>query len=239
MATEGQTATARGRWWGRLRGFCRARRHRIALGVLAVTLAAAVYACGWLVEDAARDRVFDDVNQTPPRRVGIVLGASKTLASGQANFFYLSRIDAAADLYRTRRVEYLIVSGDNHTKGYNEPATMKRDLIARGVAAERIYCDYAGFRTLDSMVRGKLVFGLDECTVISQRFHCERAIFLAKSCGLDAIGLAARDVVGRGARRTLLREYLARVAAVFDAYLWHRSPKFLGSPIRIGTDPPT
>jgi SanA protein len=216
-----------------------ARRRRVRLGLLAIALIATVCTCGRLVEDAARDRVFDDVNQTSPRRVGIVLGASRTLASGQTNLFYLSRVNAAADLYRARKVEYLIVSGDNHTRDYNEPATMKTDLIARGVPAERIYRDYAGFRTLDSMVRAKQVFGLDQCIVVSQKFHCERAIFLASSCGLDAIGLAAPDVTAPGGWRTHLREYAARVAAVLDADVWHRSPKFLGEPIRVGVDPPT
>lgn len=216
------------------------KRRRILRWLGWFTLAAVVLVggCEWLIDRSASGRIYDDATKIPQRRVGLVLGTGKYVAQGRGNLFYARRIEAAADLFRAGKVEFLIVSGDNGRKTYNEPDNMKRDLVKRGVPAEKIYCDYAGFRTLDSMVRAKKVFGLDEVTVISQRFHCERAIFLAQSCGLDAIGFEAHAVEGREALRTILRERIARVVAFIDAYVTHRSPKFLGKPIVIGVDPP-
>lgn len=208
------------------------------LALLPVAALLAVAACEWCVHAAARGRVYGDVSALPARRVGLVLGTGKRVGRGQPNPFYARRIEAAAELLRAGKIQYLLVSGDNSRRDYDEPSAMKRDLVAQGVGADRIYCDYAGFRTLDSMIRARRVFGLTDCTVISQRFHCERAVFLARSCDLDAIGFAAQDVVARDAIRTLLRERLARIAAVLDAWVWHRGPKFLGPPVVIGKDPP-
>lgn len=189
-----------------------------------------VVVCELVVKSAGRGRIYTDTALVPARRVGVVLGA------GQGSRYYRWRLDAAAELFKAGRVEFLLASGDNNNVNYDEVTAMKRDLVRRGVSAEKIYCDYAGFRTLDSMVRAKKVFGLDECIVISQPFHCERALFLANGCGLDAVGFAARDVTGLESVRTLVRERFARVAACLDR-LTGRAPKFLGPPVRIGLDP--
>ena len=131
-----------------------------------------------------------------------------------------------------RKIKYIIVSGDNSTKEYNEPFNMQKDLIEKGVNSEDIFLDYAGFRTLDSVIRSKEIFGQKNITIISQKFHNERAIFIAKSKDIQAVGFNAKDVSLKYGLKTRLREYLARVKMVMDIAL-NKQPKFLGEKIII------
>ena len=186
---------------------------------------------------AARGKTYSDVSLVPYRRVGLVLGCPKHLYGGWSNPFFESRIAAAVELYRHRKLNYLVVSGDNHLQGYDEPTDMKNALIDQGVPSDRIYLDYAGFRTLDSVVRVKEIFSQEKVTIISQKFHNERAIFLATHHGLDAIGFNAPEVSLRYGLKTELREQFAKVKAVLDVYLFHKQPHFLGEKIAIGNPP--
>ena len=197
-------------------------------------IAAAAMALAWIasaiaVYDASAGRVFDaaHLDAVPRQRAAVVMGCVRTLPNGLNNLYFSRRIDAAAALYKAGKVDCLIVSGDNHVKGYDEPSDMKESLVAAGVPAERIVCDYAGFRTLDTVVRAKKVFGLDSFLIVSQLDHVRRTVFTARGFGCDAYGYAARDVTGRYSVKTTIREQLAKIAAVADVIL-RRSPKFLG-----------
>ena len=197
-------------------------------------IAAAVMALAWgasaiAVYAASAERVFDaaHIDAVPRQRAAVVMGCVKTLPNGLNNLYFSRRIDAAAELYKAGKVDCLIVSGDNHVKGYDEPSDMKESLVAAGVPADRIVCDYAGFRTLDTVVRAKKVFGLDSFIIVSQPDHLRRAVFTARGFGCDAYGYAAKDVNGRYSIKTTIREQLAKIAAVADVIL-RRRPKFLG-----------
>ncbi|MFN0197383.1 MAG: vancomycin high temperature exclusion protein [Planctomycetaceae bacterium] len=179
--------------------------------------------------------VTNDVEQIPSNKVGLLLGTSK-YAYGRHNLYFTYRVKAAAELYLANKVDCILVSGDNSTHDYNEPQDMKDALIASGVPETDIYLDYAGFSTLDSVVRAKEVFHVDALTIISQKFHCERAIYLAKSKGIDAVGFNAKDFHGPLALRVKLREYLARVKAFIDLNVLDSQPKFLGDdPYQLGS----
>ena len=212
-------------------------RRRIfkVLLLLALVGGGAVFAAAAMVHFTARGRTYADVERVPQRDVGLVLGCSRVLSNGSNNLFFKHRIAAAAALYKAGKVSDLIVSGDNHTVGYDEATDMKDALIEAGVPAENIYCDYAGFRTLDSVVRAKHVFGQTRLTVVSQHFHNQRAIFIARHHGIDAIGFDAAEVVYRHAFRTKLREQFARVKTVLDICVGTK-PKFLGAPVEIVLD---
>jgi SanA protein len=177
---------------------------------------------------------YDQVSQVPRNKVGLVLGCVRYLNGGYENPFFQNRIDAAARLFEAGKIDYILVSGDNHRQGYDESSDMKQALVERGVPSERIICDYAGFSTLDSIVRSKEVFGQQAITVISQRFHNERAIYIAKACGVDAVGYNAKDVKLKWAAKTYLREIASRVKAIWDVRIVMRQPKFLGNRIVIG-----
>jgi SanA protein len=212
-------------------------RHRRKLRVLAGVLlggAAAMMVCDGIVRRAGVP-TYDTVAQAPKNRVGLVLGCGRFVSASRENLFFTNRIEAAWRLFEAGKVEYLLVSGDNHVAGYDEPTDMKLALVALGVPAERIVCDYAGFTTLDSIVRAKEVFGQAAVTIISQKFHNERAIYLARTHGLEAVGFNAEDVGLRRGLKTYVREAASRVKAVWDVNVWRRQPKFLGEPVRIGT----
>ena len=186
----------------------------------------------YVVGKTARDKTYSNVTQIPYNKVGLVLGTSKYLKDGQINGYFYYRVKAAAELYKHHKIDYVLVSGDNGQTTYNEPKEFKNALIELGIPSNRIFLDYAGFRTLDSVVRAKTIFGQEKFTVISQKFHNERAIFLAQHLNIDAIGFNAKDVNSLGGLKTKLREYLARVKAVWDVF-WGVQPKFGGKPIKI------
>lgn len=206
----------------------------VGLVVVGITLLlCADHAC----QQAADGRIFCSLGSVPVREVGVVLGTSKETRHGRANLHFNQRIEAAAALYRAGKVRHLLVSGDNHTASYDEPGDMRTALIAAGVPTNAITCDYAGFRTLDSVVRAKEIFGLSQCMIISEEFHCPRALWIARQHGLDAIAFGAPDVSSLSwSWRAKVREQLARSWCAVDLYLLHRGPKFLGprEPILVG-----
>jgi len=198
-----------------------------AVGALAVMtwMTWADYRC----DLAARERVFRSVDAVPAREIGLVLGTSRVTPRGKPNLHFNQRIAAAAALYHAGKVRHLLVSGDNHVATYDEPTDMRAALMAAGVPASAITCDYAGFRTLDSVVRAKNVFGLSQCTIISEDFHCPRALWIAQLHGLDAIAFAAPDVSLKSwSLRAGVREQFARAWCAMDLYVLHRQPHFAG-----------
>ena len=210
------------------------RKALIAAGVLLLLCGAALLGARWLVRHAAHGRTYSDVSLIPHRRVGLVLGCPRRVPGGWTNPFFENRINAAAQLYFERKIDFLVVSGDNHIQSYDEPVDMRNALVEKGVPKDRIYLDYAGLRTLDSVVRVKGIFLQNKITVVSQHFHNQRAIFLAGHHGIDAIGFDAPDVAMEYALKTLVREQFAKVKAVLDVYFLHTQPHFLGQKIAIG-----
>jgi len=212
------------------------RRRLVIAGMLLLMLAVVIAGCHWLVVRSGRGRLYDKVSDTPRRDVGLLLGTSDKQGNGNRNPFFEYRIAAAAKLYKAGKIRHLLVSGDNHRKGYDEPALMKNALVAAGVPEAAITVDCAGFRTFDSVVRAKEVFGLSQFTIISQRFHDQRSLLIARRYGIDAIGFCAADVKLRYSIKTQIREAFARVKAVLDLYLLNTRPKFLGPKIKIPLD---
>lgn len=177
--------------------------------------------------------LYDSANQIPYNQVGIVLGTSFKNAQGGPNKFFEYRIQAVLDLYTQNKIDYIIVSGDNSTPKYNEPEYMKKALIDKGIPADTIITDYAGFSTLDSIIRAQKVFGQKKYTVISQKFHNQRAIFIGKKNNLDIIGFNAQEVPLAQSPRTYFRELFARLKASSEVIILKKQPKFLGEPIQI------
>lgn len=204
------------------------KRKWLWLAVMAAAGLVFVLGCERWIARAADGRCFAEVKAVPEAPVALVLGTSARLADGRTNLFFLPRMEAAAALFKAGKVKALIVSGDNGTRGYDEPTEMKRVLVQMGVPEARIVCDYAGFRTLDSVVRAKEVFSQPRIIIVSQRFHNERAIYLAKAFGIDAWGFNATDVPVKLSVKTFLREKLACVKAVLDVNVLGTRPKFIG-----------
>jgi SanA protein len=176
--------------------------------------------------------LYSDPNEIPFNRVGLLLGTSDKIANGQSNPFYDYRIDAAVQLIQAKKIRYIIISGDNGRTEYNEPSSMRAALMSRGIDSSIIYLDYAGFRTFDSIKRLKGIFGQDSVTIISQKFHNERAIYLASKDGIHAIGFNARNVGAQQGLRTELREKIARVKVFLDNWFGTK-PKYMGAKVNI------
>lgn len=173
------------------------------------------------------------VDHLPYNRCGLLLGTSRYRADGTSNPFFTNRIEAAAMLYHAGKIDYIIATGDNSDRRYNEPRHMFAELVERGVPARKIFPDYAGFRTLDSVVRARAIFGQESFTVISQKFHNERAVYIAGYYGINATGFNAADCSDSGRIKVRLREVLARFRAFIDLHVTAEQPKFLGGHIEI------
>jgi len=178
---------------------------------------------------------YNSIDSIPYNHCALVLGTSKYLWNGKRNLYYTNRIKAAVELYNHNKIDYIIVSGDNRARNYNEPITMYNDLIAAGIPKKKIILDYAGFRTLDSVVRGKEVFGQDKFTIVSQSFHNQRAVFIARQKGIEAIAFNAEDNSGKLAFKVQMREMAARILVVIDM-ITEKQPHFLGEKVIIPTE---
>jgi SanA protein len=202
-----------------------------ALSFLALTLLV-IWAAEIAIVRGSQPYLFDSVEQVADNQIILVLGTSPVLQSGNPNAFFVFRMEAARDLYRAGKVGAIVVSGDNRRHTYNEPRYMTNALVAFGVPTEIIYRDYAGFRTLDSVIRMYEIFGQNSFVIVSQQFHNERAVFIARQYGLNAYGFNAQDVPVRHSVRTFVRERFARVKVFIDM-LTNKQPHFLGKPIEI------
>ncbi|NOI68101.1 MULTISPECIES: ElyC/SanA/YdcF family protein [unclassified Vibrio] len=180
-----------------------------------------------LISWGSEDKIFVQAENLPNYDVALVLGTSKYLGK-VLNDYYANRINAAISLYNEKKVEAFLLSGDNAHRSYNEPWTMKRDLLKAGVPEQAIFLDYAGFRTLDSIVRSKEIFDADEFIIITQKFHCERALFIAQHFNIHAVCLAVPGPQQHSGIKVRIREVFARVKALLDIYIFATQPKFLG-----------
>lgn len=164
--------------------------------------------------------IYTDLRKLPSKKTALLLGTAKSIAKDKKNYFYIYRIRAAAALFKAGKVKTILVSGDNGSQHSNETAAMQKDLIDAGVPAKHIVVDNAGFRTFDSITRAKEVFKTEDYIIVSQKFHLERALFIARKKKQKAIGFAAKDIEGtKAAYKMRLREYLARTKAFLDIYL--------------------
>src|SRR5665647_1313125 len=175
---------------------------------------------------------YDSVGAIPHNHCAVVLGTNKYISAGKINLYYTYRIQAAVLLYKSKKIDYIIVSGDNKHRSYNEPVSMYNDLVEAGIPKERIVLDYAGFRTLDSIVRCFMVFGQHQFTVISQPFHNHRAVYIGRKRGLEVIAYNAGDLNGRPSIKVIVREIGARVLLAYDL-LFGTQPHFFGEQIKI------
>lgn len=184
------------------------------------------------INKETENKIFTVTDSIPANNAGLLLGTSKFLRNGKLNQYFENRISATMQLYKAGKVKNIVISGDNSKKDYNEPEDMKNELIKRGIPEQQIYLDFAGFRTYDSVYRMKEIFGQDRFTIISQEFHNQRAVYIANSLKINAIGFNAKDVNAYNGFKTKIREKFARVKVFIDL-IFDKKPKFLGEKIEI------
>jgi len=188
-----------------------------ALGLGLLAGAAVLGSVAWVRATAAGHTYGDDdLVAVPPAPVALVLGA-QVYPSGRPSPFLAGRLDRAKELYDAGLVRVILVSGDNMAREYNEPDAMRTYLLDRGVPADKVVADYAGFDTYDSCARAQRIFGVERLVVVTQGYHLPRAVATCRALGLDADGLGDTSVSGSEAwRRGALRDQLATVKTVFD-----------------------
>jgi SanA protein len=207
------------KWWRRLRN--------VSLVLLITTLLFVVVSNWWVIK-STEDKVITDISTFKGPNVALVLGTSNKLRNGSTNPFFENRIKAAAELFHEGKVSHFILSGDNRSIYYNEPMDMKKALIVLGVPDSAITLDYAGLRTLDSIVRSKEIFGQNKITIITQPFHSYRALFISNFYDIEAVALVAQEPNNDAAFNIYVREYFARTKAVLDLYILKTAPRHLG-----------
>ncbi len=186
----------------------------------------------WVVT-STKSRILDTVSELPEKSVALVLGTSNKLVDGSPNPYFIERIQLAADLFRQGKISHFILSGDNRSKYYNEPIEMRKALIKQGVPDSLITLDFAGLRTLDSIVRSKEIFGQNKIVIVTQSFHCYRALFISEFYGIYAVTLLTSNPDPHTSLRINIREWFARAKAVADLYIFNTTPRHLGSPERL------
>lgn len=187
----------------------------------------------WVVK-STQDQVLLDYQQLPDSGVALVLGTSHRMADGSPNPFFHNRMLTASTLYKEGKIRVFILSGDNRTRYYNEPLEMQKALLKLGVPQNSITLDYAGLRTLDSIVRCKEIFGQNNIIIITQPFHSYRAIFISNFYELNAVAAVANEPEQDKAFRVHIREYFARTKAILDLYVLRTAPRHLGNKESMG-----
>lgn len=190
------------------------------LGIIAACLALMLI-CNQIVVKNAEGKVFSDIDSIRYDKVGLLLGTTPQSRIGRiTNQFFTYRLDAAEQLYKTGKIEKILISGDeNSLDGINEPECMRDSLVARGIPVSAIILDGKGYRTINSIINANKVYGLKSFTIISQKFHNERAIYQAEHLGLNVENLQAFNAKMPKSWRayiTTIREYLARVKMFID-----------------------
>jgi len=169
---------------------------------------------------------FEKTSEISEKKVAIVFGAAARF--GKPSDIFADRLRVAERLYKQKKIQKILISGDNKTHDYNEPQAGKTFLIAHEIPKNDIILDYAGFRTYDTCMRAKKIFGVDEAYLVTQQFHLPRAIFLCEHFGIKSKGVSASLQNYRGMMKNLLRETLAQQKAFYEVYLFSHPPKFLG-----------
>ena len=188
---------------------------------MAIICIAVMFVCNQIVVANAEGKAFSEIDSIKYNKMGLLLGTTpQARITKVKNYFFIYRLDAAEQLYRARKIEKILISGDEHSlDGINEPECMRDSLVARGIPAEDIYLDGKGYRTINSVINANKAFGLKSFTIISQEFHNERALYQAEHLGLDVENLQAFNAkmpTSRRAYLTSIREYFARVKMFID-----------------------
>lgn len=203
-------------------------------GVVAAAALGAVLVNLWVCRRARRFIV--PAAQVKPAQTAIVLGAYVYATPGRLSPVLQDRVDTAIDLFRAGVVDSLLMSGDHGQDDYDEVNWMRIYAEQKGVPTSKIFLDHAGFNTYDTMVRARRVFQVESAVIVTNRFHLDRAVFLALSQGIRAEGVVADKRGYMEASYYEQREFAARCKAFLNVYLLRPDPAFLGEPVPITGD---
>lgn len=190
-----------------------------------------IFVCNYKVEQFSNDKIFSDIDKIPHNRIGLLLGTCKVLDDDiTMNPFWKYRVEATYQLWKNKKIDRILISGDGGWFGHNEPEDFRKIFLKMGIPDSVMYIDASGFRTHDSVIRALKVYGLRKFTIISQLFHNKRALVIADKFGIDAIAFNAKDVERKFTWFNFFREKLARVKLFLDLYILNTKPHLIDEP---------
>lgn len=160
--------------------------------------------------------LYESMDSLPNLKYGVVLGTNKYLLKGGLNEYFQDRVIESGKLYNSGRIEKIIVSGHVDGKYYNEPEQIKKELVKLGISSSDILIDTTGDRTLNTLENLKSMGISDSVMIISQKFHNQRAVFLGREMGVEAIGYNVPDQLSKKNYKTYIREVLAKTMAFLE-----------------------
>ncbi|MFK7113825.1 ElyC/SanA/YdcF family protein [Flavobacterium oreochromis] len=182
------------------------------------------------VKKVTNSLIYNSSKNLPTTSAGIIFGAG--IKGDKPSKYLKDRLDAGIRLYRSKKINKILLSGDNGREEYDELTVMKTYCYQHGVDTTKIYLDYAGFDTYSTMSRAKTIFKINQAILISQKYHLNRAIFIGNKLGVKSVGYSADNGQYKGYNYARFREYFSRLKAFIDV-LRNRKPKFLGTQIPI------
>ena len=191
-------------------------------------------AVDFYVSLAGRKGMYRDVGNLPEAQAVLVLGAS-VFRSGQMSDVFRDRATVALEVYNAGKVKKILVSGDYRANEYDEVDAAKKFFLEKGVPAEDIFLDYAGYDTYDSVYRAKYVFKIKTLIISTQDFHLPRALYLARGLGIEVSGISADLRTYSLGIRNFFRENAAHVKAFWELTTREKSA-VLGDPMPITGD---
>lgn len=200
--------------------------------VVVILISIVIFTCDSIIHNAAKGKLYADSKSIPYNKLGILLGVPKFKKNGDKSMYYDNRVAAAVKLLQDRKIKYLLISGDSSSERFNEPYSMRGDLIASGIDSSVLYVDYLCTRTYESIRRLKEIYGQDTVTIISQAPHNERALYLASKEGIQAIAFNAVELKGVQTWYTTVHEKLARVK-VFIGFLFDKNPVYSDPKVKL------
>ncbi|MCC6372350.1 MAG: YdcF family protein [Bacteroidia bacterium] len=203
-------------------------RYTLVLILLTVLL---VFGINYRVNSLSKNYIFKTTKDVPESYTALVLGAF-VYKSGHLSGILQDRVEKAVELYKNKKVKRFLLSGDHGRKKYDEVNSMKKYLLEKGIDTADIFLDHAGFDTYNSMVRAKEVFEVNDVIIVSQEFHLPRAVYIARSKGLNAYGVMAEDTYYPSINSLKTREIFANLKAFYEVLI-NKKPKFLGKKIPI------
>ncbi len=189
-----------------------------------------VFLVNFYIKSKTNSSIYDAINKVPKTEVAIIFGAG--INGDQPSKYLKDRLDAGILLYKFKKINKILLSGDNGNDQHDELTVMKKYCFVHGVDTTKIYIDYAGFDSYSTMYRAKNIFKIDRAILVSQKYHLNRAVFLGNKLGVKSIGFSANVGEYKGYKYVCFREYFSTFKSVIDV-IRNRKPKFLGNEINI------
>ena len=189
-----------------------------------------VFGINFYVKSKTNFLIFYSENKIPKNKVVIIFGAG--INGDKPSKYLKDRLDAGIKLFKAKKINKILLSGDNGSDAHDELTVMKIYCFKNGIDTTKIYIDYAGFDTYSTMFRAKNIFKIDKAILITQEYHLNRAIYIGNNLGIESIGFSANQGEYRNYNYVRFREYFSICKSVIDV-IRNRDPHFLGTEINI------